>query len=272
MTIEEVFTMDKNSFDQQIEQIYAELDRLCAVIEDPARILGEFFDPYKPNLLQAILTLYGYSERDLYDLIAFQLSKLPALANCVVEYNPEYPKAPLRISYRDPHFELLHLNLKSRQYESTFEQVANGMKYRIRDAKGALMAAEESVNEVRILEKRIRMICGGEIPLRRTSLAKRASLKRYLVGLKWYTKEDASRACDHTDSFLRSIQEEIDKRQAIMAMEQQKLSECTAIQDKFTNNTYLQNAMQDMTTILENQGYTNTRTLSLEKIEGEEKR
>ena len=85
-------------------------------------------------------------------------------------------------------------------------------------------------------------------------------------------KEDASRACDHTDSFLRSIQEEIDKRQAIMAMEQQKLSECTAIQDKFTNNTYLQNAMQDMTTILENQGYTNTRTLSLEKIEGEEKR
>ena len=262
--------MDKHTFDQQIKEIHAEIDRLCAVVEDPARILGEFFDSYKPNLLQTIFEFYGYSEKEIYGLLIAQLSKLPALANCVIEYKPEHQKAPLRISYRDPHFELLYLDPKAHLYESTFEQVSNGMKYRVRDAEGELAAAEESVNEVRTLEKRVRMICGGEIPLRRTSLGKRASLKRYLVGLKWYTKEDAARACDHTESFLKNIQKEIDKRQAILAEIQQKLSECVAARDKFTNNIYLQNSMRDMTALLDSLGYTHTRSLSLEEMEKKE--
>ena len=114
---------------------------------------------------------------------------------------------------------------------------------------------------MRELESRVRTICAGEIPLKKTSFNKRGALKRYLTGLGWYTREDATRACDNTEGFLRNIQEEIDKRQSILAEAQQEYSACAAAKKSFEDNPYLQNAVKDLTELLQKSGYISRQNL-----------
>ena len=248
--------MDKREFDIKVKEIHAELERISQIVEDPERILTEFYDAYKPNLLQKIFEFMGYSEDELYEVLIRQIGNLPALANCRITRATEEPMSPLRIHYRDPQFELMVIDIKAHRYESTYESVANGLKYRLRDAEKKQKTAEDNVKEMKSLESRVRMICAGEIPLKKTSFNKRGALKRYLTGLGWYTREDAVRACDNTDGFLRNIQEEIDKRQSILAEAQQEYSACASAKESFENNSYLQNAVKDLTDLLQNNGYT----------------
>ena len=253
--------MDKKEFDTKMQEIHMELDRLSSVVEDPVRILSEFYDSYRPNLVQQIFKLKGYSDADLTELLIHQLRKLPALSNCQIVQAEERPEGTLRISFREPQFDLMFLDIKGHRYESTFDSVANGLTYRLQDAEGQKRAAEENVREMKDMETRVRTICGGEIPLKKTSFAKRGALKRYLTGLKWYTKEDATRACDNTDKFLRNIQEEIDKRQSLLAEAQQEAAACAAAKDAFENNIYLQNAVRDLTELLKQNGYISCKNL-----------
>ena len=53
--------MDKREFDIKVKEIHAELERMSQIVEDPERILTEFYDAYKPNLLQKIFEFMGYS-------------------------------------------------------------------------------------------------------------------------------------------------------------------------------------------------------------------
>ena len=59
--------MDKREFDLKVKEIHEEVDRLSSIVEDPARILSEFYDAYKPNLLQKTLEFLGYAEDELYE-------------------------------------------------------------------------------------------------------------------------------------------------------------------------------------------------------------
>lgn len=253
--------MDKREFDLKVKEIHEEVDRLSSIVEDPARILSEFYDAYKPNLLQKTLEFLGYAEDELYEVLIQQIGKLPALANCKITRASDKPLSPLRICYRDPQFELMVIDIKAHRYESTYESVANGLRYRLRDAEKQQKTAEDNVKEMRELESRVRTICAGEIPLKKTSFNKRGALKRYLTGLGWYTREDATRACDNTEGFLRNIQEEIDKRQSILAETQQEYSACAAAKKSFEDNPYLQNAVKDLTELLQKSGYISRQNL-----------
>lgn len=252
--------MDKKEFNVKVKEIVTEVQRLSDIIDSPERILGDFYDAYKPNLLQKILEFLGYSEDELYEVLIAQIGKLPALSNCKITRATKEPMAPMRVSYRDPEFELIVMDIKAHKYESVFESVSNGLEYRMRDAEVLRDEAEKNVKEMKALDSRVRTICAGEIPLRKTSFSKRGALKQYLTGIG-YSKDAANRACDNTGGFLKNIQEEIDKRQSILAESQQEYSECMAHKEGFENNPYLQNAVRDLTELLQNCGYTSKPNL-----------
>ena len=253
--------MDKKEFDSKVKEIIAEIERLKNIMDSPEQILQDFYDAYKPNLLQKTMEFLGYGEDEVYEVLIGQISRLPALSNCKITRATKEPLSPLRISYRDPEFELMIIDIKAHRYESVFESVVKGLEYRVRDAEKVRETAQVNVNEMKSLESRVRTICAGEIPLRKTSFQKRGALKHYLTGLGWYTKEAATRACDNTGAFLNNIQEEIDKRQSILAEAQQKYSECLSAQESFENNPYLQNAVKDLTELLQESGYTSRNNL-----------
>ena len=253
--------MDKKEFDAKVREIIAEIERLSNIVDSPERILKEFYDAYKPNLLQKTMEFLGYGEDELYEVLIRQIGTLPSLPNCKIARATSEPLSPLRISYRNPEFELMVIDIKAHRYESVFESVARGLEYHVRDADKQRAKAESDVQEMKSLESRVRTICAGEIPLKKISLMKRGNLIRYLTGLGWYTKEDATRACDNTGAFLRNIQEQIDKRQYILAEAQQKYSESVSAKEDFENNAYLQNAVKDLTELLQGSGYTSRNNL-----------
>lgn len=238
----------------------AEIERLDDIISSPQRILSDFYDAYRPNLLQKIMEMQGYSEDALYEVLITQVSKLPALSNCKMTRANKEPMAPIRISYRNPAFELMVLDIKAHKYESVFASVAKGLEYRMRDAAVLREDAQKNVGEMKMLDSRVRTICAGEIPLRRTSFTKRGALKQYLAGIG-YSKEQANRACENTGGFLHNIQEEIDKRQSLLAEALQEYSECMAQKESFENDPYLQNAVKDLTELLQNCGYLSKANL-----------
>lgn len=154
--------MDKKEFDTKMQEIHMELDRLSSVVEDPVRILSEFYDSYRPNLVQQIFKLKGYSDADLTELLIHQLRKLPALSNCQIVQAEERPEGTLRISFREPQFDLMFLDIKGHRYESTFDSVANGLTYRLRDAEGQKRAAEENVREMKDTQKGSDLVVFGQ--------------------------------------------------------------------------------------------------------------
>ena len=75
------------------------------------------------------------------------------MANCKITRASDKPLSPLRICYRDPQFELMVIDIKAHRYESTYESVANGLRYRLRDAEKQQKTAEDNVKEMRELGK-----------------------------------------------------------------------------------------------------------------------
>lgn len=253
--------MDKKEFDQKVKETIAEIERLSTIAGQPERILGDFYDSYKPNLLQKVLEFQGYSEDELYEVLIAQIGKLPALSNCKIAKTSKEPLAPMKISYRDPEFQLIILDIKAKKYESIYESVRKGLDYRMRDADALREEAESNVKAMRTIDSRVRTIVAGEIPLKKMSLSKRGALKQYMRSLN-YSADDIQRACDNTGPFLQRIEEEIAKRQSVLAEAMQELSECQTQKESFENNPYLQNAVKDLTELLQNSGYTSKPNLS----------
>lgn len=247
--------MDKKEFDNKVGETIAELERLAEIVNTPENILRDFYDAYKPNLLQRVLEIQGYDEDELYEVLIRQIGKLPALSNCRITRASQEPLAPMRIKYKDPDFELIVVDIKSKKYESVFEMVAKGLEYRMRDAELFRNEAQKNVNEMKAIDSRIRTIIAGEIPLRQTSWSKRGALKQYMASLN-YPADEIKRAMNNLPPFLTKIEEEIAKRQSILAEQIQEYSECAAKKESFENNPYLQNAVRDLTELLQNSGYT----------------
>ena len=76
--------MDKREFDLKVKEIHEEVDRLSSIVEDPARILSEFYDAYKPNLLQKTLEFLGYAEDELYEVRHWSTARShgPVISRC----------------------------------------------------------------------------------------------------------------------------------------------------------------------------------------------
>jgi len=252
--------MNKREFDQVLEDTMTEMRKLSDIVNQPERILGDFYDAYKPNLLQKILEFQGYNEDELYEVLISQIGKLPALSNCKISKVSKEALAPMRIVYRDPAFELIVLDIKAKKYECVYESVKKGLDYRMRDAEAIRDGAKENVSQLKAIDSRIRTIVAGEIPLKKMSLSKRGTLKQYMKSLN-YSTDDIQRACDNTGPFLKVIEEEIDKRQSILAEALQELSECQEKKESFENNSYLQNAVKDLVELLQNSGYTSKPNL-----------
>lgn len=253
--------MDKKEFDLKVKDTIAEIERLAEIVNTPERILGDFYDAYKPNLLQRVLEFQGYSEDELYEVLIQQIGKLPALSNCKITRTSKEPLAPMCISYRNPDFELVILDIKAKKYESVFESVAKGLEYRMRDAEVFRDEAQQNVNKIKAIDARLRAIYGGEIPLRKTSFGKRNALKQYMTSLN-YPAEDIKRAMDNPTPFLEKIEEKIAMLQSVLAEQKQEYAECAAQKESFENNPYLQNAVRDLTELLQNCGYTSKPNLS----------
>jgi hypothetical protein len=247
--------VDKKELNQKIRETVAEIERLTNIIDEPERILSDFYDSYKPNLLQRVLEIQGYTEDELYEVLIMQIGKLPALSNCRITRTSNEPMAPMRVKYKDPDFELVVMDIKSKKYESVFESVAKGLIYRMRDAEVYRDQAQKNVNQMKAIDSRIRTILGGEIPLRHSSWSKRGALKQYMASLN-YPADEIKRVLNNPAPFLAKIEEEIDKRQSILAEQIQEYSECAAKKESFENNPYLQNAVRDLTELLQNSGYT----------------
>ena len=252
--------MDKRQFDQQVKETISEINRLSAIVDQPERILGEFYETYKPNLLQKVLDFQGYNEDELYDVLISQVGRLPALANCKIARVSKEPLAPMRISYRDPAFELIILDIKAKKYECVYETVKKGLEYRMRDAEVLREEAQGKVHTLKTIDSRVRTIVAGEIPLKKMSFSKRSALKQYMKSLN-YSADDIQRACDNTGPFLQVIEENIAKRQSILAEALRELSECQEQKESFENNSYLQNAVRDLIDLLQNSGYSSKSNL-----------
>ncbi len=64
--------MDKKELNQKVRETVTEIERLTTILDEPERILSDFYDSYKPNLLQRVLEIQGYTEDELYEVLIKQ--------------------------------------------------------------------------------------------------------------------------------------------------------------------------------------------------------
>lgn len=253
--------MNKRQFDEKLKGIQDEIGRLTNIVEEPSRILTEFYDPFRPNLLQRLFTVMGHDAGDIYDLLIDQLGSLPVMAGCRLFKTPGRAEGPLRIHYSNPDFALIIVDIKGKRYESIYESVLRGMDANIRDAESERNVAEQSVKEMKEIDRTIRHMAGGDITFRgMRSLMNREQIKRYLRNLT-YSRDDAAVIVRDLGAFLTNVQEQIDKRQAVLAEVQSKYAGFLEARKAFDESPYLKNTIMAITELLVASGYVVTNDI-----------
>lgn len=255
--------MNLQDFQIRIKGIEDELNRLSSIIDEPERILGEFYERLRPNFLIQIVGLQGISEAEVYDILIKQLQKLPLMENCRIDKTDAGLQAPpLLISFRHPDFSLVRIDLKSRKYENIYLSVLRGIDACIKEAGEQRSLARERVNEIMTLDKDIRTLADGDLKLNKPGAwAKKNNIRSYLKR-NGYLAQDAKQIVLHLEKFLDNCQTEIDKRNATLAEHQRTFSEQSERRSQFDDNQYLQNTINDIVELLDRNGYQEERILA----------
>jgi hypothetical protein len=254
--------MNTEKLHQIVGDVKSEIDRLVTVIETPEDILGKFYNAYNVNLLQHVLEYMNISEDELFNLLIEQLGKMPVLSNCKITKLKSGISSPLLVSYRKPEFRLLKIDIKGKKFENVFETVVRGLQVTINETHAAVQSAEEAVNELKEVAKKIYQLSNGDYALRGFSgLTRKKNIRNYLGSIN-YTKDDIDRILGNLSGFVGRLSDSIDKRQAVLADVEIAHSEAIDRRGEYDNNTFLQNAVGDLTAMLTNSGYEHKKDLS----------
>lgn len=243
--------------------VKTEIDRLVEIIENPERILGEFYNTYSENLLQRVLQFMNYSEDELDDTLIEQLGKMDVLSNCKITKLRDRASSPLLISYRKPEFRLLLIYIKGKKYENVFESVVRGLQVNINETEAAVKKADRDVEELKEIFARIRQLSNGDYRLRGfAGIGRKNNIKKYLGSIN-YTKEEIDRIVGDLNGFVGKLSDSIDQRQAVLAEAEISYSEAVDKRREYDDNNFLQNAVNDLTAMLVHSGYELDKNLSL---------
>ena len=262
--------MNIDRLKKSTQEAVDELQRLITVVENPERILGEFYKPYSENLLQYVMEYMNVTEDELYSCLIEQLGKMPMLANCKLSRIRNGPSSPILISYRKPGFKLLLIDIKGKRYENVFESVVRGLQTNINEAELELKRAESETMEAKEIAFKLHQLSGGEYDLRGFSaIARKRNIRVYLSNVKStsinFTKEEIDKIVSNLGGekgYMNRLAETIDKRQALLADAERAYSEAMDRKLEYDENPYLQNAVSDLTDMLLNSGYELKQDLS----------
>lgn len=250
--------MRKREFDSKIETMKTEVDRLMEILDNPDQILSDFFDSYKPNMIERLCKVNHISEDDLYDVLMEQLEKLPVLSNCTLTKAPKREgetNVVLHVCFREPEFSLFYIDLKAKRFENVFESVVRGFDANIRDSEHKRDKTQKNVDEIVELMRNIYQLANNDLTLRSSGFGVRGRIKRYVreVG---YSAQASDNIASNPQKFIEvQCQDTLDKRQAAFASAEAEYNKHMRIKREFDSNPNLQNTIRDLRDILCNKGY-----------------